>query len=157
LKALDNLLGHDISLVVVGPELPLALGITDHLQQVWWYSPQKQELRLRRVSLGQSSNAGSGIPTARSAIFTEAAAAKPTLRLRERRLLRLMAWQLGKVTVAATVEEAFGAIEAIFKGQFGSAGKFVLVEECLTGQEVLALTDGLTIAPCYPLRITSRW
>jgi len=53
------------------------------------------------------------------------------------------------VTVATTVEEAQAAIEAIFQGQFAKAGKFVLVEECLTGQEasVLALTDGLTIRP----------
>jgi len=61
---------------------------------------------------------------------------KPTLRLREPIVVKADGLAAGKgVTVAATVEEAFGAIEAIFQGQFGSAGKFVLEEECLTGQK----------------------
>jgi phosphoribosylamine--glycine ligase len=62
------------------------------------------------------------------------------------------------VTVATTVEQAHNAIEAIFQGQFGSAGKFVVVEECLTGQEasVLALTDGLTIRPLLPAQDHKR-
>jgi phosphoribosylamine--glycine ligase len=62
------------------------------------------------------------------------------------------------VTVATSVEQALGAIEAIFKGQFGRAGKFVVIEECLTGQEVsiLALTDGLTIRPLLPAQDHKR-
>jgi len=49
---------HDISLVVVGPELPLAWeSQTTHKH--YGIRSTKQELRLRRVSLGQSSNAGS--------------------------------------------------------------------------------------------------
>jgi len=58
------------------------------------------------------------------------------------------------VTVAATVEEAFGAIEAIFQGQFGSAGKFVLVEE--TGQEVLSFRMISTIRPLLPAQDHKR-
>jgi len=59
-------------------------------------------------------------------------------------------WQAGKgVTVATTVEEAQAA-EAIFQGQFAKAGKFVLVEVFDWAEaSVLALTDGLTIRPCY--------
>jgi len=61
----------------------------------------------------------------------------------ERRLLlRLMAWQLVRSDGCRDCWEAFGAIEAIFQGQFGSAGKFVLVEECLTGQSFGFGSDG---------------
>jgi len=111
---------------------------------------------LRRVSLGQSSNAGR-IPTARSAIFTEGRRRKPTLRLRAPIVVKADGLAAGKgVTVAATVE-AFGAIEAIFQGQFGSAGNLCWLKMFdWARSSVLALTDGLTIAPCYLLRITSE-
>jgi len=52
------------------------------------------------------------------------------------------------VTVATTVEEAQAAI-AIFQGQFAKAGKFVLVEECLTGQNLVSdgWPDNSTLLP----------
>jgi phosphoribosylamine---glycine ligase len=57
-----------------------------------------------------------------------------------------------------TLEAAFKAIHQCFKGQFGAAGNQVLIEECLTGQEVsiLAVTDGLTIRPLLPAQDHKR-
>jgi phosphoribosylamine---glycine ligase len=58
------------------------------------------------------------------------------------------------VTVATTVEEAQAAIEEVFQGKFG----LVVIEECLTGEEVsvLALTDGVTIRPLLPAQDHKR-
>ena len=92
-----------------------------------------------------------GILTARAAVFTQAAAAKSYVKSQGAPIVvKADGLAAGKgVTVAQTVAEAESAVDAIFQGQFGSAGEFVVIEECLIGQEVsiLALTDGLTIRP----------
>ena len=156
-------LEHDISLVVVGPEVPLALGITDYLQRqgIMVFGPTKAGAAIEASkSWAKALMREARIPTAQAAVFTEAAAAKAYVKAQGAPIVvKADGLAAGKgVTVAATVEEAFGAIEAIFQGQFGSAGKFVLVEECLTGQEVsvLALTDGLTIRPLLPAQDHKR-
>ena len=50
------------------------------------------------------------------------------------------------VVIAATREEAEGAIDACFSGAFGSAGREVVIEEFLEGEEAsfFALSDGKT-------------
>ncbi len=156
-------LEHGISLVVVGPELPLSKGITDYLQQkgVMVFGPTRAGAQIEASkSWAKALMLEAGIPTARAAVFTEPAAAKAYVLAQGAPIVvKADGLAAGKgVTVAATVEEAFAAISAIFQGQFGSAGKFVLVEECLTGQEasVLALTDGLTIRPLLPAQDHKR-
>ena len=156
-------LENDIALVVVGPELPLSKGITDYLQRqgVMVFGPTRAGAQIEASkSWAKALMREAGIPTAKAAVFTEATAAKAYV-LAQGALIVIKADGLaaGKgVTVAATVEEAQSAIEAIFQGQFGNAGKFVLVEECLSGQEasVLALTDGLTIRPLLPAQDHKR-
>ncbi len=154
---------HSISLVVVGPELPLALGITDYLQSqgVLVFGPTRAGAAIEASkSWAKALMREAGIPTAHAVVFTEAAAATAYVKTQKVPIvIKADGLAAGKgVKVAATVEEAQDAIEAIFQGQFGSAGKFVLVEECLTGQEfsVLALTDGLTIRPLLPAQDHKR-
>ena len=156
-------LEHDISLVVVGPELPLALGITDYLQRqdITVFGPTRAGAQIEASkSWAKALMREAKIPTARAAVFTEATAAKAYVKAQGAPIVvKADGLASGKgVTVAATIEEAQGAIEAIFQGQFPKAGKFVLVEECLTGQEVsvLALTDGLTIRPLLPAQDHKR-
>ena len=156
-------LEHGISLVVVGPELPLALGITDYLQRqgVMVFGPTRAGAQIEASkSWAKALMREAGIPTAQAAVFTEATAAKSYVKAQGAPIVvKADGLASGKgVTVAATVEEAQGAIEAIFQGQFPKAGKFVVVEECLTGQEVsvLALTDGLTIRPLLPAQDHKR-
>ncbi|MBV8882752.1 MAG: phosphoribosylamine--glycine ligase [Chroococcidiopsidaceae cyanobacterium CP_BM_RX_35] len=154
---------YDISLVVVGPEVPLALGITDYLQRqgLIVFGPTKAGAMIETSkSWAKALMQEAGIPTAQAAVFTEAEAAKSYVRAQGAPIVvKADGLAAGKgVTVAATVEQAKDAIDAIFQGQFGSAGKFAVVEECLTGQEVsvLALADGLTIRPLPPAQDYKR-
>jgi phosphoribosylamine--glycine ligase len=98
--------------------------------------------------------AAAGIPTAASAVFTDAAAAIAYVEAQGAPIVvKADGLAAGKgVTVAQSVEAAKAAIEAAFGGQFGAAGQQVVVEEFMTGQEasVLAVTDGLTIRPLVP-------
>jgi len=145
---------NGISLVVVGPEVPLSLGIADYLQAqgLMVFGPGRAGARIEASKAwAKALMQEVGIPTARAAVFTEAVAAKSYVRSQGTPIVvKADGLAAGKgVTVAATLVEAERAIDAIFQGQFGSAGNFVVIEECLLGQEVsiLALTDGLTIRP----------
>lgn len=143
-----------ISLVVVGPEVPLAKGITDYLKSLGLmvFGPTKAGAQIEASKAwAKALMQEAGIPTARAAVFTEAAAAKSYVKGQGAPIVvKADGLAAGKgVIVAQTVEQAYAGIDAMFGGEFGSAGKFVVIEECLTGQEVsvLALTDGLTIRP----------
>ncbi len=156
-------LENNISLVVVGPEVPLAKGITDYLQSkgLMVFGPTRAGAQIEASKAwAKALMQEAGIPTAKAAVFTEAKAAKLYVKSQGAPIVvKADGLAAGKgVTVAATVEQAQGAIDAIFQGQFGSAGEFVVIEECLTGQEVsvLALTDGLTIRPLLPAQDHKR-
>jgi phosphoribosylamine--glycine ligase len=51
------------------------------------------------------------------------------------------------VTVAGTADEALGALDAAFGGAFGAAGRTVVIEDCLLGEEasLFALVDGADV------------
>lgn len=154
---------HNIALVVVGPELPLSLGITDFLRQqnIPVFGPTKAGAQIESSKAwAKELMAEAGIPTAKAAVFTDAEAAQAYV-LAEGAPIVVKADGLaaGKgVTVAMTVAEAQAAIAAAFQGQFGAAGQRVVIEEFMTGQEVsvLALTDGLTIRPLAPAQDHKR-
>ncbi|MBE9059009.1 phosphoribosylamine--glycine ligase [Sphaerospermopsis sp. LEGE 08334] len=154
---------NGISLVVVGPEVPLANGITDYLQTqgLMVFGPNKAGAQIEASKAwAKALMQEAGVPTAKAAVFQEAAAAKAYVQAEEAPIvIKADGLAAGKgVIVAQTVEQAETAIDAIFQGQFGSAGNFVVIEECLLGQEVsvLALTDGLTIRPLLPAQDHKR-
>lgn len=156
-------LENGISLVVVGPEVPLAMGITDYLQSqgIMVFGPGKAGAQIEASKAwAKALMQEAGIPTAKAAVFTEATAAKSYVKSQGIPIvIKADGLAAGKgVIVATTQEQAESAIEAIFAGQFGSAGNFVVVEECLIGEEVsvLALTDGLTIRPLLPAQDHKR-
>ncbi|MGB7375995.1 MAG: phosphoribosylamine--glycine ligase [Rivularia sp. (in: cyanobacteria)] len=163
-EAISNFaLKAQINLVVIGPEVPLAKGITDYLQSkgLKVFGPTKAGAQIEASkawakSIMQEAN----IPTANSAVFNKAAPAKSYIKNHGVPIvIKADGLAAGKgVTVATSLNQAVEAVEAIFDGQFGSAGEFVVVEECLTGQEVsvLALTDGLTIRPLLPAQDHKR-
>ncbi|MGI8500858.1 MAG: phosphoribosylamine--glycine ligase [Hassallia sp.] len=154
---------NNIYLVVVGPEVPLAKGITDYLQNkgLIVFGPTRAGAQIEASKAwAKALMQEAKIPTAKAAVFTEATAAKSYVKSQGAPIVvKADGLAAGKgVTVATTVEQAQAAIDAIFQGQFGSAGEFVVIEECLTGQEVsiLALTDGLTIRPFLPAQDHKR-
>jgi phosphoribosylamine--glycine ligase len=155
-EGIKNLVqNQDISLVVVGPELPLALGITDYLQQhnIKVFGPNQAGAQLEASKAwSKAFMEDAGIPTAKAAVFTDAASAKAYIQTAPI-VVKADGLAAGKgVTVATTVEMAYEAIDTIFAGEFGQDNLRVVVEDFLTGQEVsvLALTDGLTIRPLVP-------
>jgi phosphoribosylamine--glycine ligase len=159
----DFALKEQINLVVIGPEVPLAKGITDYLQSkgLKVFGPTKAGAQIEASkawakSIMQEAN----IPTANSAVFNKPAPAKSYIKNHGVPIvIKADGLAAGKgVTVATDLNQAVEAVEAIFDGQFGSAGEFVVVEECLTGQEVsvLALTDGLTIRALLPAQDHKR-
>jgi phosphoribosylamine--glycine ligase len=154
---------NNIGLVVVGPEAPLAAGITDFLtqQELKVFGPtqagaQIESSKAWAKALMQEAN----IPTAASAVFTDASSAKDYVRSQGAPIVvKADGLAAGKgVTVAETVAAAESAIDHCFSGQFGAAGRQVLIEEFLAGQEVsiLAVTDGLTIRPLLPAQDHKR-
>ncbi|MUG91932.1 phosphoribosylamine--glycine ligase [Scytonema sp. UIC 10036] len=152
-----------ISLIVVGPEVPLAKGITDNLQAKGFmvFGPSKAGAQIEASKAwAKALMQEAKIPTARSAVFTEVQAAKSYVKAQGVPIVvKADGLAAGKgVIVAETVEQANQAIDAMFGGQFGSAGKFVVIEEYLTGQEVsvLALTDGISIRPLLPAQDHKR-
>ncbi|MFO0171422.1 MAG: phosphoribosylamine--glycine ligase [Aphanizomenon sp.] len=154
---------NDISLVIVGPEVPLAQGITDYLQNqgLMVFGPNKEGAQIEASKAwAKALMTEARVPTAKSAVFTEAAPAKAYIQSEGAPIvIKADGLAAGKgVTVAETIAQAEAAIEAIFQGQFGSAGSSVVIEECLVGQEVsiLALTDGLTIRPLLPAQDHKR-
>jgi len=147
----------DIDLVVVGPEVPLADGITDFLQarNIPVFGPTQAGAQIEASKAwAKDLMQEAGIPTAAAAVFEEIEGAIAYLQAQGAPIVvKADGLAAGKgVTVAMTVEEAQEAIEAVFSGQFGEAGKRVVLEEFLQGQEasVLAITDGKTIRPLLP-------
>ncbi len=154
---------NNVGLVVVGPEVPLAEGITDYLQQqgLKVFGPTQAGAQIEASKAwAKALMQDAGIPTAKSAVFTDAASAQTYVQSQGVPIvIKADGLAAGKgVTVATTVEEAQTAIADIFSGQFGAAGHTVVIEECLTGKEVsvLALTDGLTIRPLLPAQDHKR-
>lgn len=154
---------NGVSLIVVGPEVPLAMGATDFLQAqgLAVLGPTKLGARIEASKAwAKALMQEAKIPTADAAVFT---AVEPAIAYVRKQgapiVVKADGLAAGKgVTVATTVVEAETAITEAFSGKFGEAGQRVVIEEYLTGQEasVLALTDGLTIRPLIPVQDHKR-
>jgi phosphoribosylamine---glycine ligase len=148
---------NNIGLIVVGPEVPLAEGITDYLQQqnLSVFGPTQAGAQIESSKAwAKALMQEAQIPTAKSEVFVDAVSASVYIKAQGAPIVvKADGLAAGKgVTVARTVEDAIAAVEASFGGQFGAAGQQVVIEEYLEGQEVsiLAITDGLTIRPLLP-------
>ena len=150
---------NSIDLVVVGPEVPLAMGIADYLQQqdVAVFGPVKAGAKIEASkSWAKDLMIEGKIPTAKSATFRDAATAKQYIK-REGAPIVVKADSLaaGKgVIVAMSTAEAEAAVDELFGQGFNT----LVIEEFLQGEEasVLALTDGKTIIPLLPAQDHKR-
>jgi phosphoribosylamine--glycine ligase len=128
-------------LVVVGPELPLTLGLVDALQArgIAAFGPNREAARLEgSKAFMKHFCQRHAIPTAPFAVFDDADAAERHVRDVGRPLVvKADGLAAGKgVVVAATVAESCAAIDRIArKREFGDAGATVVLEERLAGEE----------------------
>jgi len=144
-----------IELVVVGPESPLADGIVDHFQSIGIpiFGPTKSatEIESSKVfakELMQKYN----IPCAHSASFSQYSKAKEYLQQQKPPIVvKADGLAAGKgVIVADSIPQASDALANIMEAKaFGAAGDRVIIEECLSGEEMscFAFTDGKTVIP----------
>jgi phosphoribosylamine---glycine ligase len=154
---------NNIGLVVVGPEVPLAKGITDFLKDknIPVFGPSRAGAQIEASKAwAKALMLEAKIPTAASAVFQDLAGAKDYVQRQGAPIvIKADGLAAGKgVTVAETVDEAIAALASCFGGQFGNAGQVVVIEECLVGQEasILAVTDGKTIRPLLPAQDHKR-
>lgn len=156
---LDGLLAfalkQQIDLTVVGPEVPLTMGIVDKFQEnglkIFGPSGKAAEIEGSKT-FAKDLMAKYHIPTAKYGAFTDAAQAKAFLdEVGLPCVVKADGLAAGKgVLICETKEDAQAAIDDILvDNKFGNAGSRVVVEEFLTGQEVsmLAFTDGTTVVP----------
>ena len=147
-----------IGLVVVGPEAPLAAGITDRFQQIGIpvFGPSGSAARLESSkAFARELMVAHGIPCAAGREFSDYGEATSYLEKQHAPMVvKADGLAAGKgVTVANTLEEAIAALDSMMKDRvFGAAGDRVIIEECLVGREVslLAFTDGKTVIPMAP-------
>ncbi|MDQ8170874.1 MAG: phosphoribosylamine--glycine ligase [Gemmatimonadota bacterium] len=156
---LDGLLAlaqsESVAFTVVGPEAPLELGIVDRFRAegLAIFGPTAAAARIETSKrFAKELMLAAGVPTAQARTFTDAAAAKAEVRrLGAPVVVKASGIAAGKgVVVATSVEEAERAVdEMLIDGIFGAAGAEVLIEECMTGEEVslFALTDGSHVLP----------
>ena len=144
----------DINFTVIGPEAPLVSGLADRLEAagIATFGPSAAAARLEgSKGFMKDLCARTGVPTAAygrfnslkdAMAFIEAGAAPV--------VIKADGLAAGKgVIIAQTKDEAIAAAKDMFAGQFGDAGREVIVEEFLTGEEAsyLALVDGEYVLP----------
>ena len=131
-----------VDLVIVGPEVPLSLGLVDALEQanILAYGPCQAGAQLEASkAFCKDFFARHNIPTAAYAKFTEVA---PALEYLESHLapivIKASGLAAGKgVIMAQTQAEAVAAVKDILEGQaFGPSGHEIVIEEMLYGEEV---------------------
>jgi phosphoribosylamine--glycine ligase len=141
-------LGADLTLI--GPEIPLALGLADRLRArgrlVFGPSAAAAAIEASKA-FSKDVMEAAGVPTAASRTFTELAPALAYVDAHaEPLVVKASGLAAGKgAIVCATRREAASAVRAMLgEGKFGDAGSTVVVEAFLVGEElsVLGLTDG---------------
>lgn len=148
-------IGHDIDMVVVGPEDPLVKGVYDYF---------KNDDKLKRIPVIGPSASGARlegskdfakafmmrhhIPTARYESFTAETIDQAYTFLESLEapyVLKADGLAAGKgVLILPTLEEAKAELKEMLSGMFGEASRTVVIEEFLSGIEcsVFVLTDG---------------
>lgn len=154
----------NINLVVVGPELPLTLGLVDALEEagIKAFGPSCKAAEIEgSKAFAKDLLQRYGIPTARYGVFTDTETARNFSReMKGPWVIKADGLAAGKgVIICNTIEEADNAIEEILTGTaVGQAGKKIVIEEFLEGEElsILAFCDGENIIPMVPAQDHKR-
>src|SRR5215468_9867018 len=142
-------------LTVIGPELPLQLGVVDEFSRRGWpvFGPTKAAAQLESSkAFAKQFLQRHRIPTAHYAICASNSEVKSELsRFSSPVVVKADGLAAGKgVVVCKTKDEAASAASEMLSGKMvGEAGARVVIEECLQGDELsfLVLSDGERVAP----------
>jgi phosphoribosylamine--glycine ligase len=142
-----------IDLTVVGPEVPLVLGIADRFRErgLRVFGPSSRAARLEgSKEFAKQIMKKYGVPTPRYRAFSAPEPAKAYIReIGAPVVIKADGLAAGKgVTVARSADEALAAVrECMVDRAFGDAGGKIIVEEVLEGEEAsfLAFCDGKTV------------
>lgn len=146
---------NQVSLTIVGPEVPLAAGIRDFFDErgLACFGPSKAAAQLEgSKAFAKSFLQRHGIPTAAFATFSEVDAAQDYVRSQGAPIvIKADGLAAGKgVVVAQTEAQALATVADMLSGNaFGEAGHRVVIEEFLTGEEAsfICLCDGERAIP----------
>ncbi|PPU39958.1 phosphoribosylamine--glycine ligase [Xanthomonas arboricola] len=156
---LDGLLAlaqrEAVALTVVGPEVPLVLGVVDrfHAAGLRIFGPTAKAAQLEgSKAFAKDFLARHGIPTAYYAVHTDVDAALAYVREKGAPIVvKADGLAAGKgVIVAMTLGEAEDAVHDMLSGNaFGDAGARVVIEEFLDGEEAsfISMVDGKHALP----------
>jgi phosphoribosylamine--glycine ligase len=158
--------GNGVDLTVVGPEAPLAQGIVDHFEAhgLRAFGPSKAAAEIESSkAFAKALMQAHGIPTAAFMTFDQGALAEAEAYVRAAPgpvVVKASGLAAGKgVVVADSVEEGVEAVREMLAGTaFGTAGREVVIEERMSGEElsVFALTDGTHVIPMLPAQDHKR-
>jgi phosphoribosylamine--glycine ligase len=147
---------NKIDLTVVGPEEPLAAGIVDEFQRrgLRIFGPSRAAAQLEASkSFAKEVMVAASVPTAEGETFAEVDPAFAYVKSRGRGSVVVKADGLafGKgVTVCANEDDArIAIIDVLERRRFGDAGRRIVIEECLHGEELsfFALCHGIEAIP----------
>lgn len=149
-RLVDAADAYAIDLIIVGPEVPLALGLADRLRGEGRavFGPGASGARIEASkAFAKDVMRAARVPTAQSAAFTDADAALRYIDANaEPLVVKASGLAAGKgAIVCSTRAEARQAVQAMLgDGVFGDAGSVVVIEAFLEGEElsVLAITNG---------------
>ena len=144
-----------VALTIVGPEVPLVLGITDLFQSrgLACFGPSKAAAQLEgSKAFTKEFLARHGIPTAGYRTFNRDSFDKAWLAAQRAPIVvKASGLAAGKgVIIAQTADEAVEAAESmLFSGRFGDSGAEVVIEEFLEGEEAsfIVMCDGKHVVP----------
>jgi len=143
-----------VALTIVGPEAPLVAGLVDAFERdgLRCFGPRQAAARLEgSKAFAKEFLSRHGIPTAASVTVTRDSF-DPQMVHRQRTPIVIKASGLaaGKgVVIAQTAAEAIAAAEAMLSGRLGEAGREVVIEEFLQGEEAsfIVMADGSHVLP----------
>ncbi len=138
-----------VGLTIIGPEAPLVIGVVDAFQAAGLrcFGPVQAAAQLEgSKAFTKEFLERHGIPTAAYATFTrENFDADWVRRQRTPIVVKASGLAAGKgVVIVDSADEAIATAQAMFGGQFGSAGDQVVIEEFLPGEEAsfIVMADG---------------
>ena len=154
-KLVDFARTQKIDLTIVGPEVPLLLGVVDAFQAAGLkvFGPNKRAAEIEgSKSFAKDLMKKYQIPTGEYQTFSDYEAAKAYIEEKGAPIvIKADGLAAGKgVTVAMNMEEALESIQEMLVGEkFGSASTTVVIEEFLAGEEfsLMSFVDGETVIP----------